>query len=263
MMTTCGICGKRFVVPWPQHWVYKRKDVFLCGEDCMIVYDTQQTRKANGFGPKKTRGAEEDMAGKLTQKQREEVVEIAIQGGSPIEYLKKCGIGNPWASWDWIKKSLAKKDPVKHNRLLQVETLKHAGIPLDAKLKFPMKVKGVKETAAGLEVTVTAKKVDKVPPVEIPEQSVSMAPTPLILQGGVDYQMKVDEMEAEAADLFKIIGVETSLGSYARGNVSRNVIYFRRSIDESDVIEVAMVEDDWRQLARELPKVLKTLGVDA
>lgn len=244
-MMTCRICGKRFVVTWPQHWVYRRKDVFLCSEDCMIVYDTQQTRKANGFGPKKTRGAEEDMAGKLTQKQREEVVEIAIQGGSPIEYLKKCGIGNPWASWDWIKKSLAKKDPEKYAKLAAGDAQKKPEV-----------------------ITV-----ERVPAVEIPEQQIQplglqfeipeKPSQPLILQGGVDYQMKVDEMEAEAAELFKIIGVETSLGSYARGNVSRNVIYFRRAIDESDVIEVAMVEDDWRQLARELPKVLKTLGVDA
>ena len=33
-MMTCRICGKRFVVTWPQHWVYRRKDVFLCSEDC-------------------------------------------------------------------------------------------------------------------------------------------------------------------------------------------------------------------------------------
>ena len=219
-MMTCRICGKRFVVTWPQHWVYRRKDVFLCSEDCMIVYDVQTTRAANGFGPKK-KGAEENMAGKLTKEQRDEVVEIAIQGGSPIEYLKKCGIANPYASWEWIKKSLEKKDPQKHAKLTGEATSKKPEKPAEVV------------------------RVDVLPPVEIPEQPVQMAPMPLILQGGVDYQMKVEEMEAEAADLLKIIGVETLLGSYVRGNVSRNVIYFRRAIDKGDVIEVAMVEDDW------------------
>lgn len=337
MMTTCGICGKRFVVPWPQHWVYKRKDVFLCGEDCMIVYDTRQTRAANGFGPKKTRGAEENMAGKLTQKQREEVVEIAIQGGSPIEYLKKeCGAPNPWATWAYIKKKLKEGNPVKYNRLLQVETLKHVGIDPKSKmpknfqdiqevvadrfppndgsaripfgeaeklakeelesdiyrkkpeetteeleekaaevvngeidlerdkeelaledLKFPMKVKGVKETAAGLEVTVTAKKVDKVPPVEIPEQPVQMAPMPLILQGGVDYQMKVNESR-KARKPFKVIGLETEFGTFMMGTVN-GVIHF----ESEGNAEISMVTEDWVKMAGLLPEILRELGVDA
>lgn len=232
MMTTCGICGKRFVVTWPQHWVYRRKDVFLCGEDCMIVYDTQQTRAANGFGTKKTEGVEEDMA--LTQKQREEVVEIAIQGGDPIAYLKKeCGAPNPWATWSYIKKKLAKDDPVKHNEILQAETLKHAGI--DPKCKLPKSFQDIREVK--LEQTAEVTTVAEVPPVEA--------------------------LEAEAAEVFKITGVETLLGSYARGQVARNVIYFRREIAEGDVIEVAMTENDWRKLAMELPKVLKTLGVEA
>lgn len=295
-MMTCRICGKRFVVTWPQHWVYRRKDVFLCSEDCMIVYDTQQTRKANGFGPKKTRGAEEDMAGKLTQKQREEVVEIAIQGGSPIEYLKKCGIGNPWASWGWIKESLAKKDPVKHNRLLQVETLKHAGIPLDAKLKFPhvtpanieevheaadanrasfepmplirlegdkyqMKVEELEEKAAevingedaGSEKQAEAIKVDRVPPVEIPEQPIQ----PLGLQGGVNYQLKVEESR-KARKPFKVIGLETEFGTFMMGTVN-GVIHF----ESEGNAEISMVTEDWVKMADLLPEILRELGVDA
>lgn len=281
-MMTCRICGKRFVVTWPQHWVYRRKDVFLCSEDCMIVYDTQQTRKANGFGPKKTRGAEEDMAGKLTQKQREEVVEIAIQGGSPIEYLKKCGIANPYASWDWIKKSLAKKDPQKYLEMshalahkkpektteeLETEAAEVINGEIDLErdkeelaledLKFPMKVKGVKETAAGLQVTVTAKKVDRVPPVEIPEQPVQMAPMPLILQGGVDYQMKVNESR-KARKAFKVIGLETEFGTFMMGTVN-GVIHF----ESEGNAEISMVTEDWVKMAVLLPEILRELGVDA
>ncbi len=72
----------------------------------------------------------------------------------------------------------------------------------------------------------------------------------------------VEALKAEVAEIFKITGVETLLGSYTRGQVSGNVIYFRREIAEGDVIEVAMTEDDWRQMARELPKVMRTLGVE-
>lgn len=277
-MMTCRICGKRFVVTWPQHWVYRRKDVFLCSEDCMIVYDTQQTRKANGFGPKKTRGAEEDMAGKLTKEQRGDVVEIAIKGGSPIEYLKKCGIANPYASWDWIKKSLAKKDqqkylemshalahkkPEKTTEELETEaaevingeddTERDKKEPEFEDLKFPLKVKGVKKTAAGLEVTVTAKKVDKVPPVEIPEQPIQ----PLGLQGGVNYQLKVEESR-KARKPFKVIGLETEFGTFMMGTVN-GVIHF----ESEGNAEISMVTEDWLKMAETLPEILRELGVDA
>ena len=276
-MMTCGICGKRFVVTWPQHWVYRRKDVFLCSEDCMIVYDAQTTRAANGFGPKK-KGEEENMAGKLTKEQRGDVVEIAIKGGSPIEYLKKCGIANPYASWDWIKKSLAKKDPQKYLEMshalahkkpektteeLEAEAAEVINGEIDLErdkeelafedLKFPMKVKGVKETAAGLEVTVTAKKVDRVPPVEIPEQPIQ----PLGLQDGVNYQLKVEESRKPRKP-FKVIGLETEFGTFMMGTVN-GVIHF----ESEGNAEISMVTEDWVKMAVLLPEILRELGVDA
>lgn len=48
---------------------------------------------------------------KLTREQKEKAVEIAIQGGDPLEYLKKCGAKNPSAAWWYIKKTLAEKNP--------------------------------------------------------------------------------------------------------------------------------------------------------
>ena len=48
---------------------------------------------------------------KLTREQKEKAVNIAIQGGDPLEYLKKCGAKNPSAAWWYIKKTLAEKNP--------------------------------------------------------------------------------------------------------------------------------------------------------
>ena len=197
MWTTCPICGKGIVITWPQLYVYRRGEDYLCSENCMIVYDTKQTRKSN------EKGVEKEVAGKLTKEHREECARIAASGGNPITYLKGLGIKNPWSSWAYIKE--------------------HFNSIMDG--------------------TDTGKKKAEVTTVkEVPE---------------------VEALEAEAAEIFKITGVETMLGSYSRGRVSGSVIYFRREIAEGDVIEVAMTEDDWRQLAKELPKVLKTLGVEA
>ena len=268
---------------WPDLYVYRRGKDFMCSENCLIVYETQRTRAANGFTEK--RKEESKMA--LTQKQREKAVEIAVQGGDQITYLKKeCGAPNPWATWAYLKKKLEKENPVKYNRLLQVETLKHAGI--DSKSKMPENFQDIREVAVDT--------VDQAPPVE-PVQCIAhvtaaeiqeaiekqepLAPMPLIIQGGVDYQLKVDEaarqetkppmnaiqrLAAAMSNMpreveIRVIKIESELGTYTRGDVCRNVIYFRREIAEGDVIEVAMTEDDWRQLARELPKVMRTLGV--
>ena len=154
MMTTCGICGKRFVVTWPQHWVYRRKDVYLCGEDCMIVYDTQCTRAANGFGAKKKEGADENMA--LTQKQKNEAVEIAIQGGSPIEYLKKCGLKNPYCAWGCIKKNLEKNDPGKYVKLISMSADKPAKVEKVNKVPEPMQC-----VAHGAQQTCSSRRGDR------------------------------------------------------------------------------------------------------
>ena len=248
-MMTCRICGKRFVVTWPQHWVYRRKDVFLCSEDCMIVYDVQTTRAANGFGPKK-KGAEENMAGKLTQKQRDEAVEIAIQGGSPIEYLKKCGIANPYASWDWIKKSLEKKDPEKHAKLTGEATSKKPEKPAEV-----IKVEAVPAiNAQEIEQAIkNAPEVKLRPVVEIPEQQIQ----PLGLQGGVNYQLKVEESR-KARKAFKVIGLETDFGRFTVGKVD-GVIRF----EAEGNTEISMVTEDWVKMADLLPEILRELGVDA
>lgn len=106
MWTTCPICGKGIVITWPQLYVYRRGEGYLCSENCMIVYDTKQTRKSN------EKGVEKEVAAKLTQEQREEALRIAASGGDPIAYLKKLGLHNPWASWSYIREKAGKKAEV-------------------------------------------------------------------------------------------------------------------------------------------------------
>ena len=51
------------------------------------------------------------MISKITPDMRKKAAEIAISGGSPLEYLKKCGSKNPSASWQYIRQTLEKNDP--------------------------------------------------------------------------------------------------------------------------------------------------------
>ena len=57
------------------------------------------------------KGVDKMSQNKLTREQKGKAVDIAIQGGDPLVYLKKCGAKNPSAAWWYIKKTLATKNP--------------------------------------------------------------------------------------------------------------------------------------------------------
>ena len=42
----CPVCGKDFDVLWPNHWVYKRGNNFICSWGCIRKYDRKE---ANGM----------------------------------------------------------------------------------------------------------------------------------------------------------------------------------------------------------------------
>ena len=209
---TCPECGKTFGVLYPDLWRYKRTKSpggmqFYCRWKC---YRAEEKR-------------EEDM-GKLTQEQKNEVVEIAIQGKDPIEYLKKCGLNNPWASWDWIKKQLIKNDPQKY-------------LDLEREMKRKRLEKNDEKTQE-----------DQRPP------QAPLAPKHLELQGGVNYQLKVDEAK-KPESIFTITAVDTELGSFSLVEGTDVIMW-----DAEPQDYVKMTREGWEKLAEIIPKLLRTLG---
>ena len=57
------------------------------------------------------------MGSKLTLEQKKKAVEIAIDGGNQLKYLKSIGLSNPSASWILIRKKLKTADPEKYAQL--------------------------------------------------------------------------------------------------------------------------------------------------
>ena len=57
------------------------------------------------------KGVDRMSQNKLTREQKGKAVDIAIQGGDPLAYLRECGAKNPTAAWWYIKKTLATKNP--------------------------------------------------------------------------------------------------------------------------------------------------------
>lgn len=125
MMFTCPVCGKLKCAYWPEHWVYRRGEDFLCSENCQIVYDTQKQRKMSGWIDdyfKKTKGKDgKAIMGKgkrkVTLEQKKKAVQIAIDGGDPREYLRQCGSENPDSLWWYVKKVIKEKDPALYEKI--------------------------------------------------------------------------------------------------------------------------------------------------
>lgn len=57
------------------------------------------------------------MARKITLAQKKRAVEIALNGGNPLPYLKQCGSERPDGLWYTIKQDLKKADPTAYERL--------------------------------------------------------------------------------------------------------------------------------------------------
>ena len=100
----------------------------------------------------------------------------------------------------------------------------------------------------GPRKTTKTTKVPAVPAVEVPEK--------LNLQGGVNYQLKVDEARNPRKP-FKVIGLETDFGRFTMGEV-KGVLRFKAAGET----EIRMATEDWLKLAETLPEILRELGVE-
>lgn len=92
----CPVCKKEFDVLWPSQWAYKRGNQFICSWGCIRRYDRKE---ADGMQGKAI----------LTDKQKRKAIEMALNGESPLPYLKECGAANPTTTWksvlNWAKKN--------------------------------------------------------------------------------------------------------------------------------------------------------------
>lgn len=103
----------------------------------------------------------------------------------------------------------------------------------------------------GPRKNVKTVKVPEVPEVEIPER-------PLNLQGGVNYQLKVDEAMEKPEVAMRVITVDTELGTFSLVEGTTGEIMW----DTVPKDYVKMTREQWSKLAEIIPKLLKTLGVE-
>lgn len=91
MRGQCPQCGKVFWIEYPDLWAYKRNGRYMCSWGCLRKHDGKE---ANGMEKQKTI---------LTEDQKRKAVDMALEGQSPIRYLRELGCKNPYTSWKFIR----------------------------------------------------------------------------------------------------------------------------------------------------------------
>lgn len=220
-MKVCPICGRNRVIFWPEFWVYRRGSTYFCSENCMDISIIRDTKLLNEIGSRRRK--EIIMATKITLEQKKKAVEIAVSGGNPLEFLRKCGSGAPDKTWWAIKAALKVKDPDLYAKIpdMRKKTEPAATVKVDGPIRIQT------ETPENVEVEATSTLPDVTQPV--------------VFDG-----MTVREIEG-------------SFGRYRRSDVSKEIYIDFEFKDINDTI--SMTVDQWRLFQTELEHAAAILGV--
>lgn len=220
MMAICPVCGRVKCIHWPEHWVYRRGSTYYCGEQCM---DTDLYRDMQLLNEVNRRKRKEIIMTKITLEQKKKAVEIAINGGNPLEFLKKCGSCAPDKTWWAIKDKLKAKDPELYAKIpdMRKKTEPVATVKVDGPIRIQT------ETPEKVEVETVGTLPD--------------ATHPVVFDG-----MTVREIEG-------------SFGRYRRSDVSKEIYIDFEFKDINDTI--SMTVDQWRLFQTEMERAAAILGV--
>lgn len=249
MMTTCAVCGKRFVIMWPEHYVYKKEEAYFCSQDCMIVYKTKLTREASGFTAKRKEETE-DMNHKLTKEIKKRAVEIALEGGDFIGYLKKNGAKNPSAAWWYIKETLSKVDPEKHAELMAALATRAPAVEIAEKLPPEAVAEVPEDKLEGFE-PVNVKKKGTLPEGTTKKEVFEALKVPGMVV--MDATGLHTEPPKEAFQ-FTVTAIRTDLGEF-RKDSRDGLVYWVTEEGE----KIYLSHREWLKLAGDIPRMLQVL----
>ena len=158
--------------------------------------------------------------------------------------------GTRWfCSWHCLR-----ADERKRKEDYGMERLKKDGTP--AKKPGPKKTVNVETPEAPVQC------IAHVTPVDIEEAEQAVAD--LVLQGGVNYQLKVEEDQKEPEFKYTVTGINTEIGDFMRENNEK--IRWEPGYPEPlqewiSKPEVSLTPEQWCKLAEIIPGVLRVLGV--
>lgn len=210
---------------------------FLKGLGFISASATWQRLQLNELGrlPSKLRDGKENVnMGKLTLEDKKKAVQIAVDGGNPLEYIRSCGVKNAAEAWGKIKRVVKETDP-------------------EAFEKIPKRLPNPKnsiviDTPKG-KMEITPEKISQMSQEEVSYANVAMM-SELVkrtINGAVNY------------DGFTVRAVQ---GVYGRYFYDKTSVGEYIDFENNDGDELSMTVDNWRMFVAELKHAAAVLGVE-
>ena len=230
MIIDCPICGKLTCIHWPQFWPYVRGTAYYCSWTCMDVSLCRDMNLIKAADMRKR--SKKNMKTIVTKEQKQKAVSMAIDGRDPRPYLKECGSSNPDNLWWYIKSTLKKNNPELYAKVMDMRKTE----------KKPEEVPVVKVDGALRIETPEAKKIQvaEMPKVKVEGPvHVEMPDAPIML------------------DEFQVTAIRSDKYGEFYYDKDHNCIDWRNGYGD----EVSLTPGGWADLAEDLPKILRALGV--
>jgi hypothetical protein len=229
MIARCRTCGKRTVILYPALWAYRKgPEKWFCSWKCLRAFEKgirSETSKMN-----------------LGEKRRK-AVDIALEGGDPVEYFRQLGQKNPSAAWCSLKAQLREKEPETYERLPKV----------DHRKKDQKEPKTAAEAMANMKQAAdnffgSVLKDAETP--EAPKTGVKITPD----------KIEIGIINPVGYDGFTVREVEGSFARYRRSDVSEKTYVDVEIADGCDTISYTV--EQWRSIRKEFSRAAVILGVE-
>ena len=217
----CSSCGKEFYILYPAMYAYKKGQRVFCSWKCLRAFEKgirSETGKMN-----------------LGEKRRK-AVDIALEGGDPVEYFRQQGQKNPTAAWSFLKKQLQEKEPETYARLPQV----------DRRKKEQKEPKTAAEAMANMKQAADNFFGSVLKDAETPEAPKTLKAQKITKPVGYDG--------------FTVREVEGDFARYRRSDVSEKTYIDVEIADGCDTISYTV--EQWRNIRKEFQRAAVILGVE-
>ncbi|MBQ1792936.1 MAG: hypothetical protein II008_22400, partial [Oscillospiraceae bacterium] len=185
---------------------------------------------------------------KVTLEHKKKAVEIALEGGDPLKYLKDHGAGNAPAMWYTIKQNLKETDPEKFSQLPDMRANGNNRKKPETVVKDGVEYEKAEDTTLADAMTGMKDAADK-------------------FFGACDEMgLKMDKPKQQKItqpvnyDGFIVRAVEGRFGSYHYQEINGKQWIDYENRDGSD--ELSMTVDQWRGFLEEVRKAALSLGVE-
>ena len=210
---------------------------FLKGLGFISASATWERLQLNELGrlPSRLRDGKENVnMGKLTLEDKKKAVQIAVDGGNPLEFIRSCGINNASEAWGKIKRLVKETDP-------------------EAFEKIPKRLPNPKnpiviDTPKG-KMEITPEKISQMSQEEVSQANVAM----------MKELVKRTITSAVNYDGFTVRAVQGVYGRYFYDKTSMGEYI---DFENNDGDELSMTVNNWRAFIAELNHAAAVLGVE-